>query len=223
MNRTLATVMTVGLLAALATACSDDTTGKLDTGPGKDQAPAADQSPAVDRGPGWDSGVNPDKAPPADQAPAADKAPPADKGPKPDKAPPKPDSAPKPDAWAASCGGVKCTLLNDCCTCRAYNPGTTVPVCPVTNCKQPTCGALAIKNPGTYCLKGQCIVGDRGTACSADSDCKRVDNCCDCIAIPKGASAPNCPIKSCFVPTCTGKGLSTAKARCVSGYCRLAF
>ena len=70
-------------------------------------------------------------------------------------------------------------------------------------------------------VKGHCLVAATGTACVNDTDCQRVDNCCDFLALPKTAMPPACAIKSCFVNTCTGWGLSSAKAMCISGVCRM--
>lgn len=158
----------------------------------------------------------PDQAMPDKAAP--DKAT-ADMG-KPDKATPDKgmtdvstaDSTPLP---------CKCALQNDCCHCKARKAGTTQPVCPTTTCKQPTCGGLLIKQPLLYCKGGHCLLTDGATKCSSDSDCRLVNNCCDCLALPLKALDPPCAITSCFVPTCQGMGMPTAKARCLGGLCKL--
>jgi hypothetical protein len=189
-------------LVLLALSCSDEDVLKKDSGAAPDQS--ADLA-ASDTGGQVDTTVA-DKAGQPDQLTKTDTGQP---------------EASAPDATTAACAGVKCTLQDDCCICRAFNAGTTVPVCPTTACKQNTCGALLIKKPVTYCLKGRCLVGDHGSACAIDSDCKRVDTCCDCMAISNNVTSPSCPIKSCLVGTCTSYGLGAAKARCISGFCAL--
>ncbi len=194
-------------LLFLVISCSDDEL-KPDSAAAQDLS--ADQSAP-------DKGGQPDTA-------TADKAGQPDKTKKPDQAK-QPDlgqtDTTSHDVLKPACAGVKCVLKDDCCICRGFKSGSTVPVCPTTTCKQNTCGALLLKKPSTYCLKGRCLVADYGTPCTADSQCKRVDTCCDCISIPSKAISPSCPIKSCFVNTCTSYGLGTAKARCVNGFCVL--
>jgi hypothetical protein len=123
-----------------------------------------------------------------------------------------PDLAPDP------CAGISCGLLNDCCDCYATN-GPPPGQCKML-CKQNTCDALGIKPQVTYCVGGHCLVTAGATSCNADTDCQRVDNCCDCLALPKAASAPDCQ-KLCLINTCVSRGLATAKVRCILGECRL--
>ena len=203
--------------------CSDDTQAAdaavKDRGAGADQAVGKDQaspdSAAPPDGPAGEGVSQPDlpPAPDADKH-MQDKAIPADKGATPDK-------AAQVDAWASSCPGVTCKVQDDCCHCKSRNGGITWPTCAITTCKQNTCGAVYIKQPTPYCLKGHCLLTDRGTACKTDSDCYLVNNCCDCLALPKGAGPPPCVIKTCLVSTCQGLSLTAAKPSCVSGVCML--
>jgi len=215
------------LLVGASPGCSDDTTksdaavtdkgsaGPLDNGAPPDRA-ARDSKPAVDKK------VKPDGKATQDLKAKPDTSPPKDKGTPPpkDKGTP-PDKAAKVDAWAASCPGVTCKIQDDCCVCKSRKGGITWPACPITTCKQNTCGSVYIKKPAPYCLKGHCLLTDTGTACKIDSDCKLVNNCCDCLALPKGSGPPPCKITTCLVPTCQGKGLTAAKPRCLGGVCYL--
>jgi len=193
-NRALTTIC-AALLLALAAACSDD-------GAAVPDATAADS--ATDQAL-VDQAVQPD-GPTADQGSDGTATP----------------DAVKPDAADPKCGGVQCNLKNDCCDCAAWhNAGPSPPPCTNTSCKQPTCGGLGLKTPAAYCYQGHCSVRDDGTTCSSDADCKLNNDCCWCQAWPKAALAPSCPNRSCLVATCTSKGLSTVKARCIGGICRL--
>ena len=206
-------LLLLSLLVTLLSACSGGTELKQDTGAAADRgAPDAihqpDTSPTTDTAPKTDATSTPDIAAKPDSVAKPD-------------ASKKPDAKVSPDGPAAACSGVKCVLQNDCCFCKARKSGTTMPVCPQTNCKQPTCGGIMLKKPALYCFKGHCLVTDEQTKCATDADCRRVNNCCDCLALPKGALDPPCAVKSCFVPDCTAKGMATAQARCVAGVCKL--
>ena len=219
------------LLIVLVVGCSDDATSG-DASVKADKAGLQDKSVK-------DGKVVPDSKPSLDSQPSLDSNTQADAKPKPDiqtssdlkvipdnkvamdKTVPKDQSVV--DAWAGACVGVKCTIQDDCCVCKARKGGTTVPVCPITTCKQNTCGSVYIKKPTPYCLKGHCLLSEAGTACKTDADCTRVDNCCDCLALPKGAGPPPCAIKTCIVNTCSGYGLTAAQPRCISGVCVLRF
>ena len=209
---------TVGLVVGLA--CNESEL------PGADGAVANDvrtaDATAVDRSGSTDSVSTVDTSAAVDRAAAPDRAPALDTSARPD-AMATPDRGPRPDMGPSpGCAGVTCALANDCCSCKAYNPVTTKPpACSITGCKQPTCGALFIRKPVTYCVKGRCLMGDNGIGCTRDSDCMFVSNCCDCLALPRGTNPPVCPIATCLVPHCQSIGLPSAKAKCVGGVCRL--
>jgi hypothetical protein len=128
------------------------------------------------------------------------------------------DQKVSPDLVPDPCAGITCGLLNDCCDCYATN-GPPPGICKMM-CKQNMCDALGIKPQVTYCIAGYCVVTAGATSCTADTDCQRIDNCCDCLALPNAASAPDCK-KLCLISTCVSRGLATAKAHCVLGECRL--
>jgi hypothetical protein len=135
-----------------------------------------------------------------------------------------PDIGPKPDKGGPTTGCTSdkgCKVFNDCCDCEAIPVSSNKPICKKF-CLINTCESLGLKQPEASCVGGRCVITDRGTACTSDKDCKKVDNCCDCLALPTTVTTPFCGIKSCFVSTCTGLGLSKYNARCVQGVCRLA-
>jgi hypothetical protein len=214
--------MTIGasLVLFVLSACSEETKPAADSG--KEAAvpdlAAADSAPKEAAVPDT---AAPDTAAadstPADQAPADKPRP--DQAQKPDSA--RPDSAKKPDQATGDAGPCGCKLANDCCWCQALASTGTPNPCAISGCKQNTCEAASIKKPSVYCWIGKCFLFDDGTTCKSDSDCFLVNNCCNCAALPKTASTPACPISSCFVPTCTSRGVGTAKAGCVSGRCKL--
>lgn len=164
----------------------------------------------------------PDTLPPSPDAPppTLDTLPPSPdvQPPKPDAQPPKPDGGPPP----GGCFDDKdCKVFNDCCDCEAIPVKVNKPNCKKL-CVISTCQSLGFKLPEAYCAGGRCLITDRGTSCKTDKDCKQVDNCCDCLALPVGVSAPVCNINSCFVSTCTALGLTKLQPRCANGTCRLA-
>jgi hypothetical protein len=66
------------------------------------------------------------------------------------------------------------------------------------------------------------VAGAYGFAgeCKVDADCQLVNDCCNCMGIPVGATAPNCPPDPCLVGTCTPVGATAA--RCIAGQCTAA-
>jgi len=120
---------------------------------------------------------------------------------------------------ADPCATVKCALQNDCCDCAAL--GGSVPPCSITTCKVSTCTALNVQQPIAACLKGHCLVeSDAPASCTADKDCKLVNDCCTCTALPATSTAPACA-KMCLISTCVSWGLPAATAHCLGGKCRL--
>ena len=72
-----------------------------------------------------------------------------------------------------------------------------------------------------------CDAGPQGTGgastqpeCTRNADCKLIDDCCTCEALPSGDSAPACAISTCFASACTR--FSVATASCIAGHCVLA-
>jgi hypothetical protein len=111
-----------------------------------------------------------------------------------------------------------CALANNCCECNAYLAGQ-VPPCPLP-CMTKTCTqTLGLSNPEAICVKGHCLVND-SASCSGDADCKLIDDCCRCWAVASTVAIPPCS-RMCLIDSCTSLGLSSAKAACVSGFCRL--
>jgi len=121
-----------------------------------------------------------------------------------------------------ACVNVPCGAANDCCTCGAGRTDYDgfPPPCPA-KCKQPTCDAWKVLGPTAYCLKGRCLLMDNKRGCSGDADCELLNDCCSCMALPKGHAVPAC-LADCFAAHCTAIGLAGAKARCIGGLCRLA-
>ncbi len=117
-----------------------------------------------------------------------------------------------------ACSGVTCRLVNDCCTCHASRAITAPPPCPQT-CLQPTCQGWGLSNPSSYCVGGQCLVtGDH--QCTSDGDCRKVDECCFCLAWPRDRQPPSC-VGDCNQGRCTAAGLQSARPRCRAGRCVL--
>jgi hypothetical protein len=62
-----------------------------------------------------------------------------------------------------------------------------------------------------------------GGICHQDEDCRLVDDCCSCLAVPNGQVGPGCdPRKSCLMTACTQYG-GVERARCVAGRCVVGF
>lgn len=125
-----------------------------------------------------------------------------------------------------ACAGVSCGLVNDCCQCQAYDNSVPPPMPPCTAiCDAPMCEALGIAGPQPYCFRGRCFLTAQQGTCNSDADCQLVNDCCNCLALPRAAAqsvAATC-LADCFVGQCTGLGLAGVSARCVAGTCRLAF
>jgi hypothetical protein len=115
-----------------------------------------------------------------------------------------------------------CKVFQDCCSCRGVLTSENPPICKKA-CKRSTCDVW-FAQPESYCVNGRCKVGE-GAANSCGNttkSCRLINDCCRCLAVPaSNTSIPACSIKACFVDTCTGQGLSTARAVCTNGNCRL--
>jgi hypothetical protein len=194
---------------ALFTACSDDNGSVTPDSRAPDSA-VADMS--TGDGPGADGPITtPDSTP----VPDGDQ--------KPDKSPPPPDQGPPPpDGPKTQCYSDKdCKVFEDCCSCQAVFTWENMPSCKMA-CTHKACTTKkALTQPEAYCLtaKGKCFLGD-SAACSTDADCKLVNDCCSCMAVPVSVTPPNCPM-TCLVDSCTSVGLQGATAVCLSGKCRL--
>jgi hypothetical protein len=124
-----------------------------------------------------------------------------------------------------SCQNVSCGVLDTCCECRAYDKASPpTPIDCAALCDAPLCESQGINAPFGYCLRGRCLLG-ADSACTSDSDCGLVNDCCGCMALPAALAqllTSQCAA-DCFVAACDGMGLSGARARCVQGRCRLGF
>lgn len=60
-----------------------------------------------------------------------------------------------------------------------------------------------------------------GASCTSDDDCQLVNSCCDCLALPASATAPECTMPECYAPSCEARGLWVIQVRCVQGACIL--
>jgi hypothetical protein len=74
---------------------------------------------------------------------------------------------------------------------------------------------------------GQSTGGSAGASpadpeCKNDADCQIVNDCCNCIAIPKSEQPPSCGISTCLVASCTPLG-NPSKAHCIAGRCSMGF
>ena len=203
--RTLTTILAVAVLigAGAVAGCSDSATpAKTDGAAAKDTGAAKDGQ-TIDTSGQTDTSAVVDKGA-ADKGISADKGIIADKGTNADKG--TPDCVNDGD----------CKVFQDCCTCKAVPLGQNPGICKRA-CKQDTCDAW-FNTPGAYCVGGKCKVGEAAVkSCSVKGDCRLVNDCCTCLAVPAKLSLPTCGIKSCFVSTCVGQGLSRATADCVKG------
>lgn len=207
MARSIASLLPLAALLLLV-ACPDDTGTSVDQR--VDQPPTADLPPSVDG--------QQDQGSPLEAAADLPRSDAKHDGAKTDAK--KTDGPPVGTDASDPCAGVSCGVANDCCSCAAYDTKTGPPGCAITGCKQPTCSALGIAGPTSYCLKGKCLLAAGGTTCSGAVSCYLVDNCCECTALPAGATAAACA-KLCLISTCTSYGLSSAKAACVAGVCKV--
>ena len=144
-------------------------------------------------------------------------APPAPEEQGPEAAPP--DQGPQPDGPKTCSADKECKVFEDCCDCYPIytweSPGMCKMACTDKACKTD----LNLVPAEAHCVKGKCFLG--GGTCASDADCQMVNDCCSCMALPAKSTPPACNIKACFVATCTARGVSTAKAQCVSGSCRV--
>ncbi|HXU06454.1 MAG TPA: hypothetical protein VN903_36110 [Polyangia bacterium] len=62
-----------------------------------------------------------------------------------------------------------------------------------------------------------------GPECATASDCKLVDNCCTCQAIPNSVTAPACVEVVCKQNQCSARQLGSATVDCVAGRCVAGF
>ena len=68
------------------------------------------------------------------------------------------------------------------------------------------------------------LVGGSGEACQKDSDCRLVDDCCTCAAIPAADKPPTCdPRNACVMSMCSQWGGGIDQPRCAAGRCILGF
>ncbi len=72
-----------------------------------------------------------------------------------------------------------------------------------------------------------CDAGPQGTGgatqnreCERSSECKLIDDCCTCEAVPSSEAAPLCLISTCFASACTRFAVSNVS--CIAGRCVLA-
>lgn len=62
--------------------------------------------------------------------------------------------------------------------------------------------------------------GSGGTPqCEDGASCQLVNDCCSCVAIGPGETAPDCNIPECLVPACESVGNPGQGAQCVVGQC----
>lgn len=59
--------------------------------------------------------------------------------------------------------------------------------------------------------------------CTDAAQCTLVNDCCSCVGISKGETAPPCDIPECFVPTCGSLGLMGDSPACSAGQCVAGF
>ncbi len=60
--------------------------------------------------------------------------------------------------------------------------------------------------------------GSDNAECVVDSDCQKIDNCCECSSIPADETPEDC-VEDCLVGQCTAVGLDLLKPACRSGVC----
>ena len=59
--------------------------------------------------------------------------------------------------------------------------------------------------------------------CTDDSQCTLVNDCCSCVGLGPGETAPPCDIQQCLIPTCESKQLPGNSAQCQAGQCVAGF
>ena len=140
--------------------------------------------------------------------------------PPPDQRPPQPDGPPPVGTVCTS--DSDCKVFTDCCTCTAIHVTETRGSCKKT-CVINTCQSWGIANPVAYCVGGRCkVAAKQVTPCGGDASCQRIDNCCNCLALPTGLKPPPCGT-TCPLSKCPSEGLSKAQPGCLGGICRLSF
>lgn len=69
------------------------------------------------------------------------------------------------------------------------------------------------------------VGGSGGTGvqayCKTDDDCQVIDNCCACMAMPKGVPVPGCPVPECYASACDSLGVPSSNPHCIAGHCTL--
>lgn len=133
------------------------------------------------------------------------------------------DAAKAPDATLPTLCAVDndCRAFEDCCTCRTHfaweTPASCKMACAVTKCKE-----IGIDPKAAYCVQGRCKLTVDAPSCTTSADCRRIDDCCNCLALPNSVKGPTCPTGiNCLINTCAAHSLSGYKAACISGQCRL--
>jgi hypothetical protein len=102
--------------------------------------------------------------------------------------------------------GTDCTLLDDCCSCKALAPGEDAPDCDLETCLQPKCEELRFTDLVASCSMGRCTLFDCDTSmvscrqaepvcpagqtasvqgicygpCVPSTECHSVTSCSDC-------------------------------------------
>lgn len=119
------------------------------------------------------------------------------------------------------CSNVACAVIDDCCSCRAYQAkGPPPPSCPAT-CKTNMCEVRAVAAPYGYCAAGKCLLGSNKDLCRNDGDCRKVDSCCACTSVAIGHKEPICPPVPCAATACAALGLTNLRASCENDRCQL--
>ena len=127
----------------------------------------------------------------------------------------------QPDAAVGCDADQDCKVVSDCCSCKGIYQWEQPASCPVA-CAAPKCDNWGLSWHRAYCVGGRCKVTAQAGSCATDADCIKINDCCNCLALPKTVSGPpTCPLANCYVPTCSVEGLATTAARCVAGVCRL--
>ena len=74
---------------------------------------------------------------------------------------------------------------------------------------------------GAGAVSGSGGIGGAAGPCTTADDCKLVNNCCDCLAIPKSQKDPACGMQTCFAPACEPLGIEPKDVTCFGGACTL--
>lgn len=131
-------------------------------------------------------------------------------------------STPTKDGGGTTCATDQdCKVFEDCCECTAvFKLGQPADL-QEDVLRHHLHGARL--HPTHRLLRRRPLPADRGRReqLQNDKDCQKIDNCCDCLALPTSVAAPTCNMGPCFVNTCVGQGLATAAVQCVGGTCKL--